>query len=44
MAAPSNWPWVIGALAINIWPYAGDDDQTDVNQFLLNYFINAKGG
>ena len=40
MAAPSNWPWVIGALANNIWSYAGDDDQPDVNQFLLNYFIN----
>jgi hypothetical protein len=40
MAAPSNWPWVIGALANNIWSYAGDDDQPDVNQFPLSYFIN----
>jgi hypothetical protein len=40
MAAPSNWPWVIGVLANNIWSYTGDDDQPDVNQFLLNYFIN----
>ena len=33
-------PWVVGALANNIWSYAGDDDRSDVNQFLLQYFIN----
>jgi hypothetical protein len=33
-------PWVVGALANNLWSYAGDDDRKDVNQFLLQYFIN----
>jgi hypothetical protein len=33
-------PWVIGALASNLWSYAGDDDRESVNQFLMQYFIN----
>ena len=33
-------PWVIGGLASNLWSYAGDDDRSDVNQFLFQYFIN----
>ena len=33
-------PWVVGALANNLWSYAGDDDREDVNQFLMQYFIN----
>jgi len=33
-------PWVVGALANNLWSYAGDDDRQGVNQFLLQYFIN----
>ena len=33
-------PWVVGVLANNLWSYAGDDDREDVNQFLLQYFIN----
>ena len=32
--------WVIGALASNIWSVAGDDDRTDVNFFLMQYFVN----
>jgi hypothetical protein len=32
--------WVVGALANNIWSYAGDDNRPDVNQFLFQYFIN----
>lgn len=32
--------WVYGALANNLWSYAGDSDQDTVNQFLLQYFIN----
>ncbi|MEE9238657.1 MAG: neuromedin U, partial [Thermodesulfobacteriota bacterium] len=32
--------WVIGVLANNIWSFAGDDDRPDVNQFLLQYFVN----
>jgi len=35
-------PWVFGALAQNIWSFAdsGDRKRDDVNQFLLQYFIN----
>jgi hypothetical protein len=33
-------PWVIGAIINNIWSFAGDDDRADVNQGLLQYFIN----
>jgi hypothetical protein len=35
-------PWVFGALAQNIWSFAdsGDGKRDDVNQFLLQYFIN----
>ena len=33
-------PWVIGALENNIWSFAGDDGRADVNQMLLQYFIN----
>jgi hypothetical protein len=33
-------PWVAGALVDNLWSFAGDDDRADVNQFLLQYFIN----
>jgi hypothetical protein len=33
-------PWVVGLLANNVWSFAGDDDRKDVNQFLLQYFIN----
>jgi len=32
--------WVVGAVANNLWSYAGDDDREDVNQFLLQYFVN----
>ena len=32
--------WVIGVLANNLWSVAGDDDEADVNAFLLQYFIN----
>jgi hypothetical protein len=32
--------WVIGALAFNIWSFAGDDDALRVNQFSCQYFIN----
>ncbi|MEW6743839.1 MAG: neuromedin U [Planctomycetota bacterium] len=33
-------PWVYGALANNIWSYAGDDDRADVNQMLVQPFVN----
>lgn len=32
--------WVLGVLASNIWSYAGDSKRDDVNQFLLQYFVN----
>ena len=32
--------WVLGVLWNNIWSYAGDEDASDVNQMLLQYFIN----
>jgi hypothetical protein len=33
-------PWVFGALAQNIWSFAGDSKRDDVNRFLLQYFVN----
>ena len=32
--------WVVGALVNNIWSFAGDSKEPDVNQFLLQYFVN----
>lgn len=39
---PGNW--VVGALANNIWSFAGDSSDPDVNQFLLQYFVNYNFG
>jgi len=33
-------PWVFGVLWNNIWSYAGDEDASDVNKMLFQYFIN----
>jgi hypothetical protein len=33
-------PWVFGILGQNIWSFAGDSDRADVNQMLIQYFIN----
>ena len=33
-------PWVIGALVQQIWSFAGNSDRRDLNQALLQYFIN----
>ena len=33
-------PWVVGALLQNVWSYAGDGDREDVNQFLMQPFVN----
>ena len=38
LAMPGNW--VVGALAFNIWSFAGDEDVTDVNAFSFQYFVN----
>lgn len=32
--------WVLGALAQNIWSFAGPDDNTNVNQLVFQYFVN----
>ena len=32
--------WVIGALLSNVWSFAGDDERADVNNFLMQYFVN----
>lgn len=33
-------PWTLGLLARNLWSFAGDSDRTDVNQMLLQPFVN----
>lgn len=33
-------PWTIGALANQIWSFAGDADETDINQFYVQPFIS----
>jgi hypothetical protein len=33
-------PWSLGVLLRQLWSFAGDDDRPDVNQFLLQPFIN----
>jgi hypothetical protein len=35
-----NGPWVYGVLANNVWSVAGDEDRGDINQMLVQYFIN----
>ena len=38
LAMPSNW--VIGVLVSNVWSIGGDQDEADVNSFLLQPIIN----
>lgn len=33
-------PWVIGGLINNIWSFAGEDDRNDINQMLIQPFVN----
>lgn len=33
-------PWVLGALVNNVWSFAGDGDRRDVNQLLIQPFVN----
>jgi hypothetical protein len=33
-------PWVFGALANNVWSYAGDSDRRSVNAMLVQPFVN----
>jgi hypothetical protein len=37
-------PWVVGALANNIWSFAGDSNRKPVNQMLVQPFINYNFG
>ena len=32
--------WVVGVLVNNVWSVAGDDARADVNQMLVQYFVN----
>jgi hypothetical protein len=40
VALTMQGPWVFGALANNVWSYAGDGDRGSVNAFLVQPFIN----
>ena len=40
VALTSTGPWVTGALVQNIWSYAGASDRSEVNQFLIQPFLN----
>lgn len=44
VAVVTQGPWVYGALASNVWSFAGESDRADINQFLLQYFINYNIG
>ena len=44
VALTMRGPWVFGVLTQNIWSFAGDSDRDDVNQFLLNPFVNYNLG
>jgi hypothetical protein len=33
-------PWVFGALINNVWSFAGESDRPDVNQMLIQPFVN----
>ena len=38
LAMPGRW--VLGALASNLWSFAGDDDRPDVNAMVIQPFVN----
>ena len=38
LTMPGNW--VVGVLANNVWSVAGDENRADVNQLLVQYFLN----
>ncbi len=40
VALRSDGPWLFGALINNVWSVAKDDNRSDVNQMLLQPFIN----
>jgi hypothetical protein len=40
VALTMQGPWVFGALINNVWSFAGDDARPDVNQMLIQPFLN----
>lgn len=40
VALTISGPWVVGALANNIWSFAGDEDREPVSQMLVQPFVN----
>jgi hypothetical protein len=44
VALRMDGPWVYGALANNIWSFAGNDSKPNVNQMLIQPFINYNFG
>ena len=40
VALTMNGPWVVGALAQNLWSVGGDASRDDVNEFLIQPFVN----
>ena len=40
VALTVHGPWVLGALINNVWSFAGDSDRKDVNQMLIQPFVN----
>ena len=44
VALTMRGPWVFGGLAQNIWSFAGDSDREEVNQFLVQPFLNYNLG
>ena len=40
VALTVHGPWVLGALINNVWSFAGDSDRRDVNQVLIQPFVN----
>ncbi len=42
LTMPGNW--VVGALAQNMWSFAGPSDEPSVNKFIFQYFINYNLG
>lgn len=40
VALRTDGPWVYGALVQNVWSFTDDDGRADVNEFLLQPFVN----
>lgn len=38
LTMPGNW--LVGALVSNVWSFAGDSEEADVNSLVLQYFVN----